>query len=345
MKVVIIWWVQGFGNWLAKYIHQHFSSDVSVVITDIVNENLPNQDRISYTTDSKSAVQDAQIVIFSVPIAQTQKVIQEIWPQLKPGTIVADVTSIKSFPTEAMQTWCKDCIIIPAHPMFWPYVQDIAGQSVVLTPQESTKSHPAYLRLKTYLEQQGARVMEMSPTKHDQLMAVVQGLTHLSLFVMATTMKELWLDISDTEAVSSPIYKMILSATGRYIGQNPKLYADIQMYNDQVPLVQKHFTQMAETFQIFTNQRDEQSFVSLLQETKHFFGDHTIKGQRYTDKLIYLTTQQNKLLQDHIGKQVTLTNMYTGEQKIWLLISFDADNMVLDWDTRLFTDEWIIEKN
>lgn len=163
---------------------------IQVVIADIVPLSEP-EDGIQYTDETIASIQDAQIVVFAVPISVTEKVIQEVGPHLQPGTIVTDITSIKNFPNKAMQTYCQECVIIPTHPMFGPYVQDIAGQSIVLTPDESTQSHPAYLRLKQYLTHQGARVMEMSPTKHDQLMAVVQGLTHLSLFVMATTIKEL----------------------------------------------------------------------------------------------------------------------------------------------------------
>jgi len=36
--------------------------------------------------------------------------------------------------------------------MFGPYVQDIAGQSVVLTPDENTKAHPTYLWVKNTLK-------------------------------------------------------------------------------------------------------------------------------------------------------------------------------------------------
>jgi len=82
---------------------------------------------------------------------------------------------MKVFPTEVLAK-CKKkgVIVIPTHPMFGPYVSSIAGQVVVLTPQEETKLKPEYMFLKTFLESQEAKVIETTPLYHDKMMAVVQ---------------------------------------------------------------------------------------------------------------------------------------------------------------------------
>ena len=47
----------------------------------------------SYTTDPKTAVKDADLVIVSVPVGSSGEVAAEIAPALKPGAIVTDVGS------------------------------------------------------------------------------------------------------------------------------------------------------------------------------------------------------------------------------------------------------------
>jgi prephenate dehydrogenase len=78
-------------------------------------------------------------------------------------------------PSELMKKHCPpDCVIIPTHPMFGPYVSNIAGQIFVLSPDVVTKSHKSYQALKQFLESESAKVIEFSAKEHDKMMAVVQ---------------------------------------------------------------------------------------------------------------------------------------------------------------------------
>jgi len=108
---------------------------------------------LTFTQDNIAAVRDADVTIFSVPIAYMQDVIEEVAPHLKDGSIASDVCSIKDFPTKALQKFCPQGVtVIPTHPMFGPYSQSIAGQVFVLTPEEEIKADPRYIFLKTYLK-------------------------------------------------------------------------------------------------------------------------------------------------------------------------------------------------
>ena len=78
-------------------------------------------------------------------------------------------------PSKTLRKYCDDsCIIIPTHPMFGPYVSSIAGQIIVLCPEDDVKNRAEYKFLKKHLEQTAAKVIETDPKEHDQMMAVVQ---------------------------------------------------------------------------------------------------------------------------------------------------------------------------
>jgi len=277
--LTILWWTSGFWKWLKEYIFENFSDYCEIEVTGSKDDNI-------------EAVKNADIVIYSVPISLTKKIIKETLPHIKSWAVVADVTSIKWFPSEEMQKR-EDITVIPTHPMFGPYIGTLAGQVVVLTPDETVKNTKEYMFLKDFLCSQKVKVREETPKNHDKMMAVVQWLTHLNMFVVAETMKRLEFDVRSSEDFISPIYKMMISSVGRYLGQNPQLYSDIQMYNDEILPVHAAFLETAKNFHTTVLEKSSQKFCEDILKTREFlWEDFCESGQNYTDNIIDLLWRQ-----------------------------------------------------
>lgn len=183
----------------------------------------------------------------------------------------------------------EDIIVIPTHPMFGPYLTSIAGQAFVLTANEQVKQTQEYKFLYTHLKTQKARVRESTPVYHDKMMAVVQGLTHFNMFVVGETMKRLKFNIADSMDFISPIYKLLVSSVGRFLVHNPKLYADIQMYNDEIVEVHKKFMETSENFHKSVIHKDSNKFCQDVYDARDFLGEENCQsGSDYTEKIIYL---------------------------------------------------------
>jgi len=277
--LTILWWTNGFWKWLKEYIFENFWEYCEIRVAGSKDDNI-------------EAVKNVDIVIYSVPISLTQKIIDETLPHIKPWAIVADVTSIKWFTSKAMEKR-DDIIVIPTHPMFGPYIKTLAGQVVVLTPHEQIKDTKEYKFLKDFLYSKKVKVREETPKNHDKMMAVVQWLTHLNIFVVAETMKRLEFDVRASEDFISPIYKMMISSVGRYLGQNPGLYSDIQMYNDEILPVHEAFLETAKNFHTTVLQKSSQKFCEDILKTRDFlWDDFCDSGQKYTDNIIDLLGKQ-----------------------------------------------------
>ena len=233
--------------------------------------------------------------------------------------MLSDVTSIKWFPSSAMSIR-DDIIVIPTHPMFGPYISSIAGQVFVLTPINNSQNTQEYIFLEQYLKQQKARVIESTPEYHDKMMAVVQWLTHMNMFVIWGTMKQLGFNIADSMNFISPIYKLMISSVGRYLGQNPWLYADIQMHNTQVTAVHETFLDTAHTFYNAVKSKDYDAFCSDIISVREFLWEENCnQWQEYTDKVIYMMWAQIEILKNNIWKTIGLKNIYTRETIEWVL--------------------------
>ena len=342
-NITILWGTDGFGKWLAQFILKEFSQDVSLTITgrNISKwENVSKQLWVQFMSDNISAVKSADIVIYSTPISQTQNIIKETLPHIAPWTIVSDVTSIKWFPARAMQAR-DDIIVVPTHPMFGPYISSISGQVVVLTPEESVQNTPEYVFLKKYLESKQAKVIESTSKYHDKMMAVVQGLTHLNMFVIWETMKRLDFNISKSMDFISPIYKLMASSVWRYLGQNPGLYADIQMYNDEILEVHNTFIDTAHNFRDSVKNKDYDKFCDDIVEAREFLWESNCQeGQEYTDKVIYMQWQQIDILKNSIWSPIGLKDIYSWEYIEGKLESYENWNIFFPWGNIYTVDRY-----
>ncbi len=341
-KVSILWGTDGFGKWLAQYILSEFREHVVVTIT---GRNRDKWEKVawelgaSFTDDNISAVRNADVIIYSTPISLTQKIIEETLASIKSGAVVSDVTSIKKFPSTAMQKR-DDIIVIPTHPMFWPYISSIAGQVFVLTSEKKIKETQEYKFLHTFLKNQKAKVIESTPEYHDRMMAVVQWLTHLNMFVVGETMKRLGFNIADSMDFISPIYKLMVSSVGRYLGQNPWLYADIQMHNDEVLWVHEKFLDTANNFHSSVKNKDYEKFCSDIVSAREFLGQENCQeGQEYTDKVIYMMGAQIDILKNNIWKSIQLKNIYTSEIVTGVLEKYQWWEIFLSWGN-IYNIDW-----
>jgi len=343
-KIVIIGWTDWFWKWLASFILKNFRNDVNLVIT-WRNQEKWNKVALEldckFSQNTREEIIDSDITIFAVPIAYTTKIIEMYAPYLKLGSVVCDVTSIKKEPSKALKKYSPaGVLVIPTHPMFGPFVSSIAGQIFVLSPEEDVKKDKRYKFLKKFLINSWAKVVEETPKQHDKMMAVVQGLTHLNMFVLADTMKKLNFDIKKSFNFVSPIYKIMISSVWRYVSQNPKLYADIQMNNSEVLKVHKEFMKSIQEFNNFVLQKDENSFIENIEDSKKYFENEAEKWQIYTDKIIYLLWKQMDKAKNSIWKQIILENIYSKERKTWILEKFEDRKLFLNNGEILELDMW-----
>lgn len=345
-KITIIGWTSWFWEWLAKFLKKDFWEINIIIIWRNAEkwEKTAKKIWVIFSNNSEKEVKNSDIVIFSTPISQTEKIIKNIWPKINPNAIVADVTSIKWFPAKTMKNYCpKTCIIIPIHPMFWPSISSIASQVFVLCPEEKIKKENSYIFLKKYIEKKWWNIIETSPKEHDKIMAVVQWLTHFSLFTIWETINRLWINVKFSQQFVSPIYKILLASVSRYMNQNPALYADIQINNEEVIKVQKVFKEVRDDFSNFVKNKDKKSFIETIEKTKKHFSETAENGQKYTDKIIFLISKQIEKIEENIWKIIEFENIYSRKKISWKIEKLDQNNWEIifeNWE-KININEWI----
>ncbi|NLH22383.1 MAG: prephenate dehydrogenase/arogenate dehydrogenase family protein, partial [Methanothrix sp.] len=195
---------------------------------------------VPFAHDMMAEAKRSDIVLVSVTIEKTVEVIRQVAPLMRPGSLIMDVTSIKSEPVRAMKAYAPVGVeALGTHPMFGPSMPSMRGQTIILTPVEE-RTGQWLKEISSLFQSDGAHVEVLSPEEHDRIMAVVQALTHFAYIGIGSTLKALQFDVKNSRRFMSPVYEIMIDFVGRILDQNPELYASIQS-NPQAASVRQTF--------------------------------------------------------------------------------------------------------
>ena len=265
MKVAIIGGSGKMGRWFARFLLQ----DGQEVVISGRNESKLREAGQTLGVEVASnvaAVKGADAVLLSVSMESFEEVVAQISPNISPGQVVVDITSVKASPVAAMHKYLKKARVLGAHPLFGPGAASIANQNFVLTPT-SDEERVLAQQAREYLEARGARVSLMTPAEHDEKMTIVLGLAHFIAIVSADTL--LSTDrLKQTEAVGGITYKVLLTLVESVISENPELYASLQMNLPDMAGIEAVFHRKVAAWAGLVKNKDRQEFVRRMNALK-----------------------------------------------------------------------------
>lgn len=190
----------------------------------------------SYTTDNAVAVQDADLVIVSVPVGSSGLVARQIAGSLKPGAIITDVGSTKGSVITQMQPELPSNVhFIPGHPIAGTeYSGPDAGFAdlfinrwCILTPLPDTDA-TELAKLNAFWEACGSKTDQMDPQHHDLVLAIVSHLPHIIAYNIVGTANDLE-KVTESEVIK-------YSASGfrdftRLAASDPTMWRDVCLHN------------------------------------------------------------------------------------------------------------------
>ncbi len=262
-------------------------------------------------------------VVVAVPIEVTADVVDEVVEHLSSGLLM-DVTSVKGEPMEAMKQADDDVEVLGTHPMFGPSVRSMRGQTVIVVEERPGALAEEVVEM---FEDAGANVQRSTAEEHDEMMAVVQGLTHYSYVSIGRALEELDFDVGDSRRFMSPVYSIMLDFVGRILDQNPHLYADIQM-NQPVEDVHEALVESAESLAEDVEDGDHEGFVSQMQSAARHYGD-TTSAHRRSGKLIDASVSEYQELHDSVGEERALRHIYSDVVHLGVVEDVEGQTVVL----------------
>lgn len=261
------------GSFFAKFFKQ---AGFRVLISDLKTK-----------LTNKKLAEASDVVLVAVPIDATQNVIREIIPVMRQNQLLADVTSIKTMPMREMLKGRAS--VVGLHPLFRPGPSGFQGQTIVMCPARCIKKQKNWL--KKLFSKAGAKVIEISPLEHDELMGIIQVLIHFHSLVLGQTLRSLRVNLKKLMQVMSPIYRMQFDVVCRIFAQNPLLYASIGMENPTTLKNTEHFLRATKMLRKILLTKNQKAFEREFRKTAAFLGPYSKRALQESDRLIKMLTR------------------------------------------------------
>ncbi len=178
----------------------------------------------------------SDIVILSVPTAETVRVATETTSLMTAGSLLTDLSSVKTGISDRVaERTPKGIEYVSLHPLFGPGTDHLHGQTIIAV---SYRSGQRWSKLARSLQASGSKVVTMSAAQHDRAMAYVQGLHHFALISLG-----LGLDGMGGE----PRTQSLRETQARIVSllDNWDTIVGIQLLNPFVPPVRQKFLELA----------------------------------------------------------------------------------------------------
>ncbi|OPY52179.1 MAG: prephenate dehydrogenase [Methanosaeta sp. PtaU1.Bin112] len=226
---------------------------------------------VRYAREMIAEAERSDIVLVSVLIEKTVEIISQVAPHMHPGSLIMDVTSIKSEPVKAMAACAPNGVeVLGTHPMFGPTMPNLHGQTIILTPAEGRTGNWLSV-IQSLFQSDGAHVEILDAEEHDQIMAVVQALTHFAYIGIGATLRALDFDVQRSRRFMSPVYEIMIDFVGRILDQEPELYASIQR-NPKATAIRQTFIAECMRLSEKADAGDNEGFKQIMAEAARHYG-------------------------------------------------------------------------
>lgn len=219
--------------------------------------------------DADTLLSQADLVLISVPIERTIDIIKLAAKYLSPTTALADITSIKTQPLQAMLEYHQGPVI-GLHPMFGPKVESFSGQKFVVCPGRNNES---FQWLLNWIKIEGGQIIASTAEEHDRLMVFVQATQHFSRFSLGVFVTEEQVDLNRSLLLSTPNYQQEIDIVKRLFAQNPQLCVEIMLATEErcqaIARLASTYSRLAQ----LVEQKDRTGLIQEFQQAQEFISN------------------------------------------------------------------------
>jgi prephenate dehydrogenase len=260
LRVAVLGAAGGMGSFFARYFRRQGQD---VVVFD-VRRPAKFPAGFSAAKSNSDAVRGADVVVVAVPMGTTAAVVREVSPDLKRGSIVVEMTSVKGDALAELRTICKSsgATLLSIHPMFGPLSKEKNFKMCVVGGRKDEAAARLFFP--------GARTILLGPKEHDRLMAYTLSLVHLlNLAFASAVVRSMGLD--QFKIIATPLASAQLNLSQAVLSQDPDLFSRIQTENPFVVEVLSSVISQLEGFRGLAERNDTSKFEEVFTATAGSF--------------------------------------------------------------------------
>ncbi|MHA1820882.1 MAG: prephenate dehydrogenase/arogenate dehydrogenase family protein [Promethearchaeota archaeon] len=281
-----------FGNWFAKHGYD-------VILHGRNLEKLKRKSaayKIPYTKNIEECVQDRDIVMISVPIANTPELMKKAAESMKKDALLFDVASVKHGITEACIEICHeyDVSCCSIHPMFGEGAESLKDKKIILIepPREDHnafgKSNYSEEKISEFINnwKKGLSLLEdiftefkdieppiilrADAKKHDKMMATSLALVHSWNILFADILKDLNILPEELNQFSGTTFRLQKIIAESVLHESPEIYGQIQFYNKEFAKILELASDKLKEYKKVIDDRQQNRFSEIFNKSREF---------------------------------------------------------------------------
>jgi prephenate dehydrogenase len=273
-SITIIGGSGGLGQVFAKLFKRHGFEVTLMARTKERLKNVAIKLDVEFELDLKTSVSNADLVMVSIPIHSTPKMIRKLGPFLKKDALIFDVTSLKKEAYAALDEVQKKYPVnsLSLHPMFGPGIKNMKNYNMIFLEVGGTKTYSKKIEeLKHLFHSEGLRITDVAdPNEHDKLMAIVLGAPHMLNILFIELLERINIPLSRLMEFTGTTFLLQKIFAESIIQREVEMFGEIQMHNTQFREILKKFKELVNDYSSIIESKSLEQFKEIFSEAIHY---------------------------------------------------------------------------
>ena len=264
------------GVWFAQWFIEH---GFNVILHGRNKEKLISAGNVTgamFTQDLESAVKDADIIMVSIPIKNTPKMLETVSNYAKKGALIFDVASIKGsvIPTTFEKISAeKEILCASIHPMFGPGSKGLKDKTIIFAELPNGVDSESLKILEKIFTMDKADLPVIKSCKadeHDKMMGLTLGLPHALNIIFMDILSKSGIPLEKISNFSGTTFRIQKILSESVIQESPEIYSQIQMENHEFRSIKKLILDSTGEYSKILNSNDFESFERLFKKLNKY---------------------------------------------------------------------------
>lgn len=268
-KLTIIGGSGGMGKIFAKFFKSQGFEITLLARNEAQLKQVAEELKVNYELDLEKSVEEADIVMVSVPIQTTPELIKKVAPFMKENSLLFDICSLKSDTYKALyevhDKYPINCLSL--HPMFGPAIKEMRNYVLLVLEIGGTEYyHKIVSELLTIFENSGLNITETTPEIHDLRIALTLGVPHMFNILFLTLLRRTKQSLSELTKYTGTTFLLQKVFAESIIQREMEMFASIQIENDEFHKVLDLFENLIKDYKNIIKSKDIKGFYKIFFE-------------------------------------------------------------------------------
>ena len=244
------------GKWFTEYFSENGYS-VGLYSRKLKKKKNP---KLKIFKSIRDCVIHSDIIIISVPIETTNKIIDEVVKYSDNTKLVMEISSMKNQIVSNMKKLSNKSQLMSIHPLFGPGANIFKPQKFILVPIKSTQSEK---KLFSSLFP-NSKLVICNANQHDQSMAYIISLVYFLNLSFVLSLNKIP-NLKDISGTSFTIQYLLASGI---FHDTPEVISSLQISNEQFSDVLEDFMININSIENIISKRDSDEFIKIIKKAK-----------------------------------------------------------------------------